>query len=117
VLTPTNTRVGLSFTQQLHANRPLPPPLTLSRAWELLGPRATRLSLGEFRREHAKDLYISLMSCMWAVILTSIAQPLLELPFVPRGEVHRPLRVAHAKEEQSRHGRRQQALETQERPV
>lgn len=85
VLTPTNLRRRDRATL-LRFQRAPPPPLTPSRVWLLLGPRATRLTVGQFRRDYGHDVVVGALAAMWALFFTALLQPALETPFVWRGE-------------------------------
>lgn len=50
-----------------------PVKLTTRRAWELLGPRATKASLREFWRTHGMRSVSAFLAAMWAVVLAAVA--------------------------------------------
>jgi hypothetical protein len=78
-------------------------PLTLRRAWALLGPTATRGSLREFWRGHGMRCVSAFLAAMWAVVLTPIAHAKAEAAYAVRGEPMAWGRERRAREDAARH--------------
>jgi hypothetical protein len=61
----------------------LPPPLTLAKAWGMLGPGASSSTYNAFARQYGLSATCTVMAAMWAVAVAPVAHAKAEAAFAP----------------------------------